>query len=87
MRQKVVFLGTTEREYKRRDGSIGVARNVSVSVDGEGAGQIYVGDDELFARAKQIKVGTLVDLAFDLRLFRGDFTPRLADIRSATAAG
>lgn len=76
-----IFLGTTERPFTRRDGSSAVARNISLQVEGEGAGQIYVADEHLFKSAQAIKPGTRVELGFSLALFRGEFSARLASIR------
>lgn len=76
-----IFLGAVERQYTGRDGQPRIARNLSFQVDGEGAGQLFVGDEQLYKRAAQIKVGTPVELGFDLRLFRGEFQARLSDVR------
>lgn len=81
---RAIFLGFTERPYTRRDGTAAVARNVSLQVEGEGAGQIFVGDEQLVEKAKGLKAGTPVELGFGLRLFRGEFSARLADIRPVT---
>lgn len=77
---RAIFLGYTERPYTGRDGQQRVARNVSLQVEGEGAGQVFVGNPDLVEKVKRLKAGTVVELDFGLSLYRGEFQARLADV-------
>lgn len=83
MHGNVVLLGTAEREYVNRNGETKVARNVSLHVEGEGAGQLYVGSPEVFETIKEMKPGTRVQVQFGLRLFRGELSPSVIGVRAA----
>lgn len=83
MEQGVVLLGTTEREYTNARGQQRVARNVSLHVEGEGAGQLYVGSEDVFKEIQTMKPGARVVVQFGLRLFRGELSPSVIGIRTA----
>lgn len=73
---KVVYLGKSKRDGKRRDGTSAVYFNADVMVPGVGAGQVGV-DEDVFRSLDGVAFGTECDVEFGARLWSGrmEFRP------------
>lgn len=73
---KVVYLGKSKRDGKRRDGTSAVYFNADVMVPGVGAGQVGI-DEDVFRSLDGVSFGTECEVDFAARLWSGrmEFRP------------
>lgn len=74
-----IFVDRTERSYTNQQGAEKVARNVTLSVDGVGTGQVFVTED-VYKSLEGAKFGAPVTVEFTMSLFRGSMEPRVMRI-------
>lgn len=77
---KVVFLGTSSRGGKRRDGTSAVFHNVDLMVPGVGAGQIGV-DEAIAGGLVGVAFGTECEVEFSARVWNGKLEFRASSIK------
>jgi hypothetical protein len=76
---RVEILGKSRREYRRADGSRGVAHNLSVLLETGEVGQLWI-SEEVFAAVPTDYRGP-AELVFGSSVFRGDVRPRVVTVR------
>lgn len=84
MMMKVEILGKTRREYSRKDGSPGVAHNLTILTT-EGAGSLFV-SEQVWNEVPEGYRGA-AELVFGGSVFRGDVRPRVIAVRLNGASG